>query len=77
MMSSDDERFLFERWGWTFDHVRREWVGPDHIHYDGGTVPLRCEVVLAIEDVVHYTQTPEGEGQLVGFVMIHGVRAKK
>ena len=59
--SSDDERRLFEMWGWACDHVKREWRAP-------------CGTAVSFEELMRYSDSPEAEGRLVGFVMQHGRR---
>lgn len=27
-MNSDEEKALFEEWGWTYNFVKREWLSP-------------------------------------------------
>ena len=88
-MNSDEERSLFELWGWSLDHIRRAWISPEHGHAQFASIMLRrtkgrrpesqislCQQTLSIDDVVAATRTPEGEGALVGFVMSHGVRKR-
>ena len=28
-MNSDDERRIFEQWGWTYDQIARAYISPD------------------------------------------------
>lgn len=28
-MNSDEEKALFEEWGWQYDYIKREWIAPD------------------------------------------------
>lgn len=60
-MNSDQERTLFERWGWTYNHVQRRWANPDETVY----ITLDMVVELTEDD-------PVGEGLLVGLAMKYG-----
>ena len=61
-LSSDDERRLFERWGWRYDYVKRQWESP-------------AGAIVTTEDLVSFNSTPEFEGMLVGYVIQNGRRA--
>ena len=58
-VNSDEERRVFERWGWLYDYARRRWTAPD------GTW-------IALDDVVAVSQTPVGEEKLVRLITEHG-----
>lgn len=62
-MNSQEERELFERWGWRKDYVASKWIAPIG----------RAEV--STEELVAYSNSAEAEGRLIGFVMRYGKRS--
>lgn len=62
-MNSDEERELFESYGWTYDHVQRSWVAPD-----GFTVSID-DLVLAADAL-----GPAVEYRLRAVAQEHGVK---
>lgn len=39
-MNSDEERQLFERYGWQYDYVARRWEAPDGHHVDNDVLVM-------------------------------------
>jgi hypothetical protein len=63
-MNSDEERALFEEYGWTYDYVARQWLAPD-----GATV-TNDELVLYAS-----VYGPRVESELLRVVRRHGRKA--
>lgn len=59
-MNSDQERQLFESWGWTRDYAHGEWVSPSG-----------CWRITA-DELVLMTGTPAGELVPRGAIASHG-----
>lgn len=68
-MNSDEERVLFESWGWTQDLVGRRWVSPVR----QGMHIKRCAVVT-YDELMDYTTTPWGEQELKDIIRRWGIR---
>ena len=60
-MNSDQEKSLFETWGWEYNYISREWVAPD------GTK-------LSPEDLMDITVDREGDISLMRLIVECGKR---
>lgn len=60
-MNSDEERKLFEKFGWEYNYVKREWVAPDG-------------VTLSLDSLVMGTTSfgPAAESELRRIIVAHG-----
>lgn len=58
-MNSQEEKELFEQYGWEYNLVEREWVSPDGHK-------------ITTDALMEYTTDPEGEYQLRMFIVQHG-----
>lgn len=61
-MNSDQERVLFEDWGWAYDYVARKWVAPNG-----------CEI--STDQIVEITCETEGDIALMALIVENGIRA--
>ena len=61
-MTSDQERALFAQYGWSYNHIDREWVSPD------GTKKIGLDFIMNI------TQEPEGDLHLMRAIVEWGKR---
>ncbi len=59
-MTSDQEKALFEEYGWSYDYVGRKWVSPDGLKEIG------------IDFIVLLTQEPEGDLHLMRAIVEWG-----
>lgn len=62
-MNSDEEKALFEEWGWEYNFIKREWSSPDG------------NVVIPLDDLVEGTTNHMGESQLRAVVQAYGRRS--
>ena len=62
-MNSQQEKALFEEWGWSYNNVEREWVSPD------GTKKI------GLDFIVKLTQEPEGDLHLMRAIVEWGQRS--
>lgn len=60
-MNSDQEKRLFEQYGWTYDFIGRAWVAPD-----GTRLPQN--------ELVRTTAQPRGEMALMRLIVESGKR---
>lgn len=60
-MTSDQEKVLFEQYGWEYDYIGREWVAPD------GTK-------LTPENLMDITADREGDIALMRLIVERGKR---
>ncbi len=60
-MNSDQERVLFEQYGWDYDYIGRLWIAPD------GTK-------LSPEDLMEITVDTEGDLALMRLIVERGTR---
>ena len=58
-MNSAEEKQLFEKYGWVYDYVQREWRSPD-------------DTVVTQDTLMKYTSTPKEEFGLMLFIRQHG-----
>jgi len=70
-VNSDEEKRVFEMWGWTYDCIDRQWVSPSGNVF----VPIESLMTLASFDDPNLIASAEGE--LIGVIMTHGVRRKE
>lgn len=61
-MNSDEERELFESWGWEYNYVKRIWSSPDG------------NVSIPLDDLVEYSRTRANEEELKRVVAMYGRR---
>ena len=61
-MNSQQEKSLFEQYGWTYNHIEREWVS-----HDGTTK-------VGLDFIVKLTQEPDGDLQLMRAIVEWGRR---
>lgn len=61
-MNSDQERAIFEQYGWEYDYVARTWVAPD------GTRLLQ-------DQLMDIAASAYGDLSLMKFIVEHGERA--
>lgn len=59
-MNSDEEKALFEEWGWEYNFIMRSWTSP------GGRVAIK------LDDLVDAGKSRMGEEQLKQAVMAFG-----
>lgn len=60
-VNSDKERELFEKWGWEYDYIKREWKAPDGYSITNDTL-------VAVVN----TFGPEAEPALINVIKQHG-----
>lgn len=63
-MNSDDEKALFEEWGWTYNFVKREWLSP------------REDVSISQNELVEgiSSNRRDGERTLMAIIQRYGIR---
>lgn len=67
-MNSDEEKALFEEWGWEYNFVKRHWKAP-LLSPNGG------EVLIMLDDLVETSKTRMLEGELRAVVQMYGSRS--
>ena len=60
-MNSQQEKALFEDWGWIYDYIGRAWCAPDGIK-------------LSPEDLMEITADKEGDISLMRLIVERGQR---
>jgi hypothetical protein len=60
-MNSDAEKAVFERWGWTYDSVRRAWVAPDGYLVETDTL-VTVSDLLGLRMMVHVRRVAREHG---------------
>lgn len=63
-MNSDEERKLFERFGWQYDYIKREWHSP----------PKNMAVaIISTDELVQFTQDFMGDLELKSIIAKYGI----
>ena len=62
-MNSDEEKALFEEWGWEYNFIQRHWTSPDG------------RAVIKLDDLVDAALSPMGEAQLKQAIVAFGKRS--
>lgn len=60
-MNSDQERAIFEQYGWAYNYVARAWVAPD-------------DTRLTQDQLMDITASTLGDLSLMKFIVEHGQR---
>lgn len=60
-MTSDQERALFEQYGWQYDHIGRKWVAPD-------------DTWITTDQIMEATADSAGDLVLMALIVEHGKR---
>ena len=60
-MNSDQERVLFEQYGWEYDYIGRVWLAPDGVK-------------LTQENLMDITEDRTGDLVLMCLIVEHGKR---
>ena len=60
-MNSQEEKELFESYGWTYDSIKRIWESP-------------TGVFITTDQLMEYTTNPAGELELKELIRMHGVK---
>ena len=58
-MNSQEEKELFEAWGWEYNYVTRRWVAPNGVE-------------ITTDELVEFTVDREGEATLVRLIVQNG-----
>lgn len=65
-MNSDEEKALFEEWGWEYNFVKREWVSP--LELPGGG-----QVKIKQADLVDASSHQRSEAELIQAIRAYGI----
>lgn len=60
-MNSDQERTLFEDWGWEYDYIGRKWVAPNGHE-------------ITTDQLMENMVTPEDDLSLMALIVENGMR---
>lgn len=67
-MNSDDEKALFEEWGWEYNFIKRHWLAPTK-------GPTGGDVLIKLDDLVDASIHRMSEDELRSVVATYGKRS--